>query len=666
MTQAPVPEAGNGKSDNIYYQAALTTAVVALVFCLVVLGLLVANFVQARAADPIKPAQIEMLKGELAKQPENDQIRKQIRDLDVQIRNTYFKTRTRAIQGIYLLLAGLAVLLVALHLVGRCRARAPTPSPERAGASWVEAALGRRSVAVLGLLMAGFLITVAVLARHDISSEYVKAAQQAAFLDTGEKPLDSVLPTPAETREAAAPESQPPAAGSPGPPGPPGPLGPSGPPGPPGEAGPPAEAVTSPDKPAPSPTDEQPSGLAVATSEGPHPTADQIARNWPVFRGPGAGQAMSDGFPTQWDSDKGKAVLWKTAIALPGNNSPIFWDGRIFLSGADDKRRGVYCLDAATGEMVWKQQVKIEESAGEEPPEVNEQTGFAAPTMATDGQRVFAMFANGDIAAFDFEGKPVWAKALGTPDNLYGHASSLITYRNIVIIQFDQGYDPEEEQSTLLALDTATGKTVWRTERPVPNSWASPILINTGQRDEVITCADPFVISYDPITGKELWRTECLSSDIGPTPAYAGGLVFACNDMAGLFAIRPPAPGEGDEGEIVWSADENMPDMASPASNGQLVFVAASYGVVTCYDAKDGAKVWEHDLETSFTSSPTIVGDYVYLADEDGVTHIFEAARKFKAVGTGKLSEALYATPAFVAGKIYIRGDKNLFCIGSQ
>ncbi len=684
MIQQPHAGAEDENVSSPYHQTALATAIVAFVFCLVVVGLLVANMLQARLADPVEPAEIELLRGELARDPDNDEIRKQIRALDVRIRETYFRTRTRALHGAYMLLGGLAVLMVALHFVVQFRQGAPTPPPESVADTWVEAALARRSMAALGILMAGVLLTMAVLARHDTSSEYVAAAQQAKFEDTGERPLDSSGPTAGTdvaVEPPVPPASVPGPAGPPGPPGPPGRPGMTGAPGPPGPQGPPGPGALPSEKPQPpegagiarddgkkpgKPLDPSPEDVeGAADTEGKYPTAEQISKNWPVFRGPTAGRAKAPNFPTQWDAGSQKGIVWKTGIPLPGHSSPIIWDGKIFVTGADENRRGVYCLDAATGKVLWRKQVQLASSSTSATPEVMEDTGYAAPTMATDGRHVFAIFGNGDVAAFDFEGEPVWAKALGIPDSAYGHASSLLAYRNLVIIQLDQGYDAEQGLSSLLALDTRDGEIVWRTSRPAPNSWCSPILVNTGERNEVITCGDPFVISYDPVTGKELWRTRCLSGDIGPSPCYAGGLVLAADDGA-LYAIRPPAAGKGTEGKIVWTADGYMPDTVSPACNEKFVFAVASYGYVTCYDIKDGKKLWEHEFGTSFTSSPTIVGDYVYLSAKSGVTHVFEASGKFKAVSTGKISEQVTATPAFVDGSIYIRGNRSIYRIGGE
>ncbi len=447
-----------------------------------------------------------------------------------------------------------------------------------------------------------------------------------------------------------------------------GPPGRQGPPGPPGPAGPAAKSDATPTKKtgtlARNGNGSSANGLQppddAADVEGKYPTAEERVSQWPVFRGALVGQAAGE-FPTTWDVAKGKEVAWKMDTPLPGRNSPILWAGKVFFSGADEKRRGVYCVDAVTGKVVWKKQVLIDASKDLKAPDVMEETGFAAPTMACDGKRVFAIFANGDIAGFDLDGKDLWARNLGTPDNSYGHASSLATYRNLVIIQLDQSYDAAQGKSFLLALNVEDGKTVWKTPRPVPNSWSSPIVVNTGERDEIITAADPYVISYDAATGKELWRVDALSGDIGPSPTYAGGLIFACNDM-GLAAIK--APTEDTEAKVVWTATDSLPDTTSPASDGQRVYVAASYGTVTCYRAEDGKKLWEQDLQASFSASPVIVGDKVYLSDTDGVTHIFANADKYKAISRGTTSARILATPAFVDGSIFIRTEDSLMRIG--
>ena len=308
----------------------------------------------------------------------------------------------------------------------------------------------------------------------------------------------------------------------------------------------------------------------------------------------------------------------------------------------------------------------LDDPEAPEPPQVMEDTGYAASTMATDGERVFAMFATGDVLAYDLDGEFLWFRGLGPLENAYGHAASLAVHNETVIVQIDQGHDPKAGVSALVGLDATTGEIAWRTPRPVPNSWSSPVVIQVGDQYQILTTADPWVIAYDADEGKELWRTECLMGDVGPSVAYANGIVYAANDMSDLTAIRASAADGFEIGDIVWTGDEGLPDTSSPATNGELVFIVSSYGTVTCYDAASGAKVWDQDLEATFQSSPVIAGPNVYLADADGVTHIFEAAREYKAVGSGNIAEMITATPAFIGGRIYLRGETHLYGIGTD
>ncbi|MEN6344369.1 MAG: PQQ-binding-like beta-propeller repeat protein [Armatimonadia bacterium] len=725
MAELPTESTAPVKRDRtkLYYRTAVTVACVAAVFCLVVLVLLVVNAVQARSADPSKPAQIEMMKADLAKQPTNQKLRDDIRKLDQDIRWSYYITRLRAIQGAYLLLGGVVVLLVSLHFVLKLRTRLPVPTEVSGLKVWLEAAVARRTVILLGVVLASVLLVMAVLGRHDPSSEYAKTSVKDVLPpQPGPMEVPSMVagqPTPVGQPNLQSPLSPLAAAGSPGLAGPQGPAGPPGPTGPAGERGPageqgrqgepgpagPAGTAGFPGRPGgssrPGATGESageggrtgrqgmggpgssgfqgsgtpgfpggPQRPGLPGTQGGAPAVGQgspdLLANWPVFRGYMPGRVSTDRFPVQWDAGSGQGVLWKAAVPLPGKGSPVAWKDRVYLSGANDKQREVYAFDVATGKLVWKQAVVLNESKSQPAPEVNEETGYAASTMTTDGKNVVAMFANGDVAAFDLTGKQVWSRSFGPLDNIYGHASSPILYRNLVLLQLDQGGDPDGGLSGLLALDVATGKTLWRTPRPVPNSWSTPIVAFTGRRFEILTMASPFVISYDPGTGKELWRTMCLNGDVAPSPAFGGGLVLVAQDGSGLFAIRPPEPNTGDKGEIVWQAGDGLPDICSPAANDEVVILAASGGLVTCYETATGKKLWEHDLGTSVNASPVIAGKLVYLTDTEGVTHIFEAGPEFKAIGVGKFGEPVYTTAAFAAGKVFVRGTKNLFCVGAK
>jgi outer membrane protein assembly factor BamB len=363
----------------------------------------------------------------------------------------------------------------------------------------------------------------------------------------------------------------------------------------------------------------------------------------------------------KWNVDSGEGILWKVEVGLPGNNSAVVWKDRLFVTGADKSNREVYCFDIS-GKLLWKKPVP----STAEPPEVNEDTGRAASTAATDGRRVYVIFSTGDLAAFDFAGNAVWTRSLGVPKNSYGHAASLCTYRNLLIVPFDQG-SAKDKISKLMALDTATGKTVWETPRQVPSCWTTPIVFSWKGKPQLLTAADPFAISYDPLTGKEIWRAKCLRQDVGPSPTFVAGSAILANEYPGMSGV--PVDGQGDvTDKILWRAEDNAPDTSSPLATDEFAFTLATYGVLTCCDIKTGEKLWEAEFDdTNFNSSASLAAGRIYVFSLEGKCWALEATReKCKRLAESKLGEKCVASPAFQDGRIYIRGEKHLFCLGGK
>jgi len=616
--------------SDLWYHAALRVAVVAAVFSAFVIALLVGNYLRAKTMDPLQPQRIDALQMELAKHPNDDGIKEQIRQLDYEIRREYFRSRHFAVQGGYLLFGGIILYLLAWEVSRRLRRQLPVPCADAGKAAWLAAARARHAVIAMGLIFGGFLVTVAMLSRHDATAEYAKAI--------GELPPETKHAEQAPANASPTANPAPTVTGA-------------------GSSLPVNRNISGKGLPAPSTTVK-----IVALPAYPKAWNE----NWPGFRGPNSnGIATVTDAPTSWNGATGQGIRWKTAVPLPGHNSPIVWGNRVFLSGATDKQRQVYCFDADAGALLWKADVHVP-GAADEPPKVMEDTGFAAPTMTTDGERVFAIFADGDLAAFDFAGKPLWAKNLGAPESTYGYAASLVMAPTRLIVQFDQGSSPDDGKSVLYAFDPATGNIVWQAKRPVANSWSSPIIVHTAKGDQVITSGNPWVIASDPGSGSELWRVNCLSGDVAPTPTFANGMVFAVTANATLAAIRPDGRGDVTTTHVAWLATEGLPDTVSPLATGELVILSDSSGYATCYDAANGKKLWEHPFDTPYRASPTLVGNRIYMTDNQGVTHLLEAGRAFKEIGKCPLGEEVGASPAFVGGRIYLRGKDHLFCIGGK
>jgi outer membrane protein assembly factor BamB len=296
---------------------------------------------------------------------------------------------------------------------------------------------------------------------------------------------------------------------------------------------------------------------------------------------------------------------------------------------------------------------------------IMEETGYAASTAATNGVYIAAIFADGQTGCFDLEGSQIWIRSLGIPASAYGYASSLTVYEDRLIIQMDQDYEPG--RSKLIALDMKTGKTLWETDRPVPNSWTSPTVVQMGGRMQILTSGSPWVMGYDPADGKELWRVECLGGDVAPTQVAAEGKVFAVEPYSKLVAIDPAATADGGTaGRVVWTAEGSIPDICSPITNGQLVWTLDTGGTLGCYDVRDGSKVYAQNLEAMFQASPSLAGDTLYLLSTKGKMVILKAGRTVEKMRENELGEATYASPAFGSGRIYLRGIRHLYCIETK
>ena len=394
------------------------------------------------------------------------------------------------------------------------------------------------------------------------------------------------------------------------------------------------------------------------------PTTEEYRANWPRFRGPdGGGVSAHADVPLTCDVKSGANILWSTGVPAAGFNSPVMWGDRVFLSGGDGEKREVMCFAMVSGKLLWKSAVP--KTDGDDKAEVPDQSGIAASSVATDGRRVYAIFANGDLGAFSLDGSVVWSKHLAISKNAYGHASSLVTWQDRVIVQVDQG-EADDGLSKLTAFDGATGEVVWEKARAVGVSWATPIVCDVAGSPQLITLALPLVVAYSPKDGAELWRADCLDGEVTPSPVFAGGTLFIVSPSNKLQAIRADGSGDVTKTHLGWVAEDGIPDITSPVTNGELIFVVTSAGMLTCYDAKTGKKQWEHDFEEACKASPSIVGDKLVLITMKGTLVVLGVSREFHEVSRSVLGEQVFASPAFAKGVMLVRGAKHLICIGAK
>ncbi len=610
--------------------------VIAGIFCITVALLLLLNFWQVSKNDPIESKALVALVERLKDDANNEELKNEIRNFDLLARKAYFNSQWQVKTGAYLLLFGAVVLAFALHVYYSAKARIEQPDTSHEN-EIVGRILAQKGIIIVGAIVfvsaiGASFFTVNHLNYYDVQTEVAEAEitpvdEGIEVIEVGEMPQQV-----AETTEQSSP----------------------------------TESTTSETTEAVQPETSAPENLAekepetVAVKEAPKSsvsagiTLADLQKNHNSFRGPlGQGVVTHKNIPSEWDGAAGTNILWKSPIPKHGYNSPVIWGDKVFISGANDSSREVYCYNRADGKLLWTGIADNITNSPAKPPKVTEDTGLSAPTLTTDGKRVFAIFGTGDVIAFDMNGKRVWAKYLGAPDNHYGHSSSLITWANKLLIQYDTN-----KGGKAIALDAATGEVVWETARKSKISWASPVIAEVDGKYQLILTADPIVAGYDVETGEELWSTECMMGEVGPSVGFSDGVVFAGNEYATLVAINPK------DGSIIWENDEYLPEASSPLAHNGLLIIATSYGVLVCYDAKTGEQHWEHDVGTTLYSSPMLADGKLFMMDNDGMMRVYEFSKEMKLISENDLGEIAGTTPAFSDGHIFIRGENNLYCIG--
>jgi outer membrane protein assembly factor BamB len=610
--------------------------VIAGIFCITVALLLLLNFWQVSKNDPIESKALVALVERLKDDANNEELKNEIRNFDLLARKAYFNSQWQVKTGAYLLLFGAVVLAFALHVYYSAKARIEQPDTSHEN-EIVGRILAQKGIIIVGAIVfvsaiGASFFTVNHLNYYDVQTEVAEAEitpvdEGIEVIEVGEVPQQV-----AETTEQSSPTEN--------------------------NTSETTEAVQVETPVQDNMVEKEPETAVV--KETPKPvssstlTLADLQKNHNSFRGPMAqGVVTHKNIPSEWDGASGTNILWKSPIPKHGYNSPVIWGDKIFIAGSDDSSREVYCYNRADGKLLWTGIADNITNSPAKPPKVTEDTGLSAPTLTTDGKRIFAIFGTGDVIAFDMNGKRVWAKYLGVPDNHYGHSSSLITWSNKLLIQYDTN-----KGGKAIALNTATGDVVWETVRKAKISWASPVIAEVDGKYQLILTADPIVAGYDIETGEELWATECMMGEVGPSVGYSDGVVFAGNEYAVLVAINPK------DGSILWENDEYLPEASSPVVHDGLLIIATSYGVLVCYDAKTGEQFWEHDVGTTLYSSPIIADGKLFMMDNDGVMRVYEFSKEMKLISENDLGEIAGTTPAFSDGHIFIRGESNLYCIG--
>ena len=432
------------------------------------------------------------------------------------------------------------------------------------------------------------------------------------------------------------------------------------------------------------------------------PKAAPAKGSWPSFRGPNAsGLAAGQNLPETWNPKSGENILWRTPIPGLAHSSPVVWGDRVFVTTAissrgkatfkpglygdgdasDDRsphKWMLYAIDKRTGKIAW------ERTAVDSAPRNKRhiKSTYASASPATDGRIVVAWFGSEGVHAYDVNGQPLWRVDLGRvdmgaydiPAYEWGPASSPIIWNDLVIIQCDTQAD-----SFVLALDAATGKTVWKTERQEFPSWGTPTVITTPAGAELVTNASNFIRGYDPRTGEELWRLGGSSKITAPTPFGADGLIVVASGRRPelpIFVVRPGsrgditlAQGQSSSAAIAWSKTGRGSYMPTPLAYEGILYVLANNGVFDAYDLKTGQEIYRQRLEpvgSGFSASPVLADGRIYLSGEDGEILVVAAGRQFQKLAVNSMGDLLMATPAISDGVMYVRSASTLFAVGRK
>jgi outer membrane protein assembly factor BamB len=418
--------------------------------------------------------------------------------------------------------------------------------------------------------------------------------------------------------------------------------------------------------------------------------APLAAENWPQWRGPyqnGASREVE--LPVAW-SEK-SAVTWKCKLPEWGDSTPVIWENAIFLtSNTEEGALLLVKIDKRSGRIEWTRQVGtgkaermplgLKSGAMRRHMKFHATQNLATPSAATDGQVVVCHYGNGDLAAYDFEGKQLWKRNLqkdhGTYTIWWGHANSPVLYRNLVISACIQDscrdLPGEPSPSYLVAHDSQTGVQKWFTPRPTEapaecgDAYTTPLLNQAEDGMEMIVMGGLVLDSYDPATGKRRWYLDGLAGNRVITgPVVARGTLFATEGMRrDVLAVKLGGQGRLDRGAILWKHEQGTPDSPTPVVWDKLLFLVTDNGVAKCLDAETGRLYWKERLKGDYRASPLAADGRIYFLNMKGLTTVVGASTRFDRLTENQLDDETIATPVVSDGKLFIRSRKWLYCIG--
>jgi outer membrane protein assembly factor BamB len=395
------------------------------------------------------------------------------------------------------------------------------------------------------------------------------------------------------------------------------------------------------------------------------------AEDWPQFRGPtGQGHATERGLPLEWSESRN--IIWKTSVPGSGWSSPVVAGGKVWLTTVVDSKDtrdrvvGVslraLAFDADSGREI----VNVEVFRVKDPGVINPKNSRASPTPIVERDKVFVHFGADGTAALSTSGQILWTTRLPY-ESQHGNGGSPTVYRDLLIVNCDgNGGD-----AYVVALDTATGKPRWKTQRrrPADQAYSTPLVITVGDRDEVISVGAYRAAAYDPQTGQEIWRVSYGDgfSNV-PRPVFGRGLVYIATGFQtpSLIAVRPDGKGDVTRSNIAWTITRGAPYTPSPLLVDDDFYFVSDTGVLSLADATTGQVRWQQRLGGNYSASPVFADGRIYFQSEEGETTVIAPGKEFKKLAVNRLDGYTLASMAVSGGSLFIRSHSHLYRIADR
>ena len=424
--------------------------------------------------------------------------------------------------------------------------------------------------------------------------------------------------------------------------------------------------------------------------------ASPAANDWPQFRGPnGSGVAATAAAPpTTWNIEKTTSIGWQAPIAGLAHSSPIVWGDRIYLTTAvsaqanpsivtGDVNKGGVASAADAGSYTWRL-IAIDKNTGKVAWDVAAHQGVprmkrhvkashASATPATNGRVIVALMGSEGLFCFDMSGAQKWRTDFGVmdvglvddPALQWGPASSPVILDDMVLVQNDR-----HKESFLAAYDINTGKERWRSSHDEYPSWATPAVIRTAGRVQIVTNSGKHIRGFDPGTGKELWRLSDNNTQVKvPTPIASGDTVIVTGGYPPggrpIYSIRTGGSGELSAQSLNWKTDRGAPYTTTPIVYDGVLYAITDNGILSAYDPASGTRIYQERVAagSGFSASPVAAKGRLYLSSEDGDVFVVEAGRAYRLLATNRMAEPIMATPAVSGNSIFIRTLTKLVAI---